>query len=551
MINDSISGSYGPLPTVSGERRKFVAGVIQRCNRELAAGSLDGKRAEAIGQLFFGVLATWSEGEFDRALIGKGSLLEKELSRQAEARGLGNFVKLREKAEQLQRGAADIGTLSARARTEQVTRVGEAVLDAAYAEAQVALALGVQPRAAGDTSTSFQLRDLSGKSIALFKPDDMGPRGPRNPKVRGVLNRVVIWVKSIFSPHIRQARQHIHEELNYRVSRHLGALNVPPTRVVSIVSPLIATARKQGSFQLFIHGAKEAEEVLQARTLSKPLQLLDSFVDFISSCVDRVMGKKRELMAASPRQRSAIGKKAEAEKIVRANLLTSLAALDFVTGQIDRKFANWMIVKSDPKPEQGRLFIDPALLIRGVKEGVGIVAIDGGASFPKSAEEQVEAANQYLWAEMLQEDHYLDGNQLNLGWQEKVEEELLECHLALDLPRLGERELKPFKELLSQVIDPYINHKKNGRLRARPSLHELREKIAKKKLLPLSQKELQALAKTAQQLLMLRERVAIFECFLVPRELQEERGLTIQRLAGIRTPKEIAAFWQWYDRERL
>ena len=114
------------------------------------------------------------------------------------------------------------------------------------------------------TSGNYQVRDLAGRSIGLFKPVSESPHGPHNPhlwiKIRNLLQNLCLNS----SPCTDETRGHAAEEYASRVNDLFGWTGeqdflVPTTRRTSFISQSLATPNvlQAGSFQLFLRRSQD------------------------------------------------------------------------------------------------------------------------------------------------------------------------------------------------------------------------------------------------------------------------------------------------------
>lgn len=515
-----------------------VISVITTLENKLATdpSAITHTQKNAIKRLFFETLAKLPEDIFSRSLIKKKGELEKLLSEGALQGGTLAIGIAREKYESLQRPVTTHET----DKIAEATEIGEALLNLIESEAELAIALGVMPVAAGAASTSFYLRDLAGKKIAIFKPEDLGPRSPHK-----LASGVKAWFASsiLGQKSIRQAKQHVGEVVSYKASLNTGALNVPPTKITSLACEVFAKsgkkiALKEGSLQAFVPGCTTAKDFLGAEKLGTLDVIKRAIKDWASG-----------MRSQEPRLATAPDKLKNLDRI-NTGLYRHFMMLDFLTGQIDRHFENWMILapqtESTQEAREPRVALCIDRLFRLDETGNAIVLIDGGASFPKGHIKMgLETRHQYLEAELPIGEKPIYDPEMPLhlppDWDTKILDDLLQASLIQDIPK-NQDARKPIEATLRAIINAHIDPT-TGRVSKMPSQGNLETELKEKiKSLPKGTTSTH-LAKIVLQVLGTVERIAIIKCFLNPPAGQEHE-YTFRRLSRISTGAEVENFWK-------
>lgn len=243
------------------------------------------------------------------------------------------------------------------------------------------------------SSGSYFLRDPSGKIVGVFKPKDEEPYGDNNPKWVKWIHRKVFpctFGRSCLIPNVGYLSEAgaslIDEKLNLQI--------VPTTRVVRLSNKCFNYTKrfrflskskypkKVGSLQTFVHGYKDAQEVIP--TLSN--------------------------------------KNANIQQQLQYNY-QKLVVLDFITRNTDRGNDNWMIRIDELDLESMLQSVDTLEVsetsmssVDAVKtHSLKIAAIDNGLSFPITHPENWRTYP-YYWA-------YLE--YVNQPFQKKITEKIL------------------------------------------------------------------------------------------------------------------------------
>lgn len=195
----------------------------------------------------------------------------------------------------------------------------------AVAAADFAMKLGIAPKAVKEgASGTYFLRDLSGKNIGVFKPKDEETLAPQSPKPTSQISRIAVKILPLATAAFcSSGNAYKAEAAASIVSQQLGLNNVPTTRVVSLAHPVFNYSKvarnetvlpsKEGSFQLFIQTPHtRADKYLKYGIAWKIYKLF------------RLEHKKLE-------------------KKIDQSEFEKLVILDFVIGNIDRHFANWIV----------------------------------------------------------------------------------------------------------------------------------------------------------------------------------------------------------------
>ncbi|SCV72302.1 BQ2448_4996 [Microbotryum intermedium] len=145
-----------------------------------------------------------------------------------------------------------------------------------------AISLNVQPRLnVKGSSGSYFAKGKNGHALAIFKPKDEEPYGNLNPKLtkwlhRHFFSRIIPFGRACLIPQL----SYLSESAASLMDRRLGTYIVPPTQVVPLSSPAffydwidreraqrqrqpVPLPDKQGSFQVFLKGFKDASDFLR------------------------------------------------------------------------------------------------------------------------------------------------------------------------------------------------------------------------------------------------------------------------------------------------
>lgn len=278
------------------------------------------------------------------------------------------------------------------------------------------------------------MRDLEGKSIAIFKPSDTGPCGKANLTLQGRIGH--FFRKKIFSQTaLRASKHHISELLSAEISEALHLAITPPTKICRIQERLLrpqeaTLAEKEGSFQVVVPNAQTLGSILSPEQLSflkNPFQYI------------------RSLFTRTPQH-------------ISLEKLADLAILDYMTGQVDRHFDNWMHADLQPVATLStfQLQLSDALQDHFGSNNV-IFAIDNGASFPKHDIPRLQHPFQYAWTALERSNRPLPIQQLELIRNlqfETIQTILLRNFLAIDL-----QEAEPnARQAAEQAIIDAIEH---------------------------------------------------------------------------------------------
>ncbi len=521
--------------------REEVMQFVDDCKYASAQPTITREDKAKIASVFFNQLAKLPETLFDRRLIQKNSSLEKLLAEelQQQTGHAKSLITLRHEYEQL-----CLARQEALSPSEKAT-IGDTLLDLIEKEALLALKLGIQPKAAGEASTAFFLRDLQGKKIAIFKPDELGPRAKNNPKLSSRIK--TFFAKHIFGfRSIRQARQRVGEEFTYLASKSIGVMTVPPTKITAIQANLLLPNMDKvlrGSLQVFVEGITPAGEVLH----KKAPKTLDIIIKYFQKIIYGIIAT---VTKAPLRTKESAGTLSAEETAISTRLLLPFAAVDFITGQIDRHWNNWML--SLPKTtaskesaekasaDNGRIGISVQRLF-ACDNGKCIVAIDNGACASVNYPGEIEDRNQYLWSELDLSNIIVADEWQKLkpepepDWQQKIMHNLLQTGLAEDAPDSEESQKKKLEEQIMQIVKSVQ--------RSPPSLEGIKQILSKKITDP---KLLRRISKLTSQLCAMKERLAVFEIFTDPPEKHRDY-FTLKALGQIRTRADFQRFWKIVD----
>lgn len=237
------------------------------------------------------------------------------------------------------------------------------VMNETIQKIQLAFRLGIRPQGTDEgCSGSYFLKDIQGKKLAIFKPSDEEVLASNTSKLSSKMKRLFYRIFPHFSPtavHCMSGEGYKAEEAASRISESLNLPTVPLTRITRLTHPDFyystqdrargTLPEKEGSLQIFIQQSQTAEVSLSISNQSRfrPrfyqwLLGLPSWTNFLKARISQE----------------------EFERFV---------IIDYIVGNLDRHFANWMI---NSKEE--------------------IKAIDNGYAIPHKHTE-TRRTNQYLW----------------------------------------------------------------------------------------------------------------------------------------------------------
>jgi hypothetical protein len=503
---------------------------------------------EDLSALFFDVLGMLPEQIFNRGIIRKNSALEKVLVKAWQERMHEMRPNLIDARQECERTLAD--------PTSTKAQVGQKLLELVEKEALFALSLGVRPKSAGATSTAFFLRDLEGKKIAIFKPDSLGPAGKENPKLLAKIARF-FYKKVLRLTGIRQSRQRVGEAFCYRMSASLGHFTAPPTKILEtqafltphdgvkafFLLPKVKGApnpeTQRGSLQVLIDGVVPARNVLPGGAPSKVRLLFG----VCSRLIKNLIFPDRPLLRAKQPPHPHFSDPSLPPKI-----FLGFALFDFITGQIDRHLENWMLPVAQPQKKSARIEVSAQRLFSAAENGSYIVSIDNGASAPVGYPSELETFHQYVWAKLPMADIAVSALARELplepGWRHNIIRYFLDVALPEDLremPQHIQDKHAQISALMHQCTQSILHPIPQEQLRSLLQ-NGLKDIFGSTHIPP---KLLRQLTKIALQMLAMKERIAVIDCFLAPPKGYEAR-FTLKTLAKIRTKNDYARFWRDY-----
>lgn len=322
---------------VQGNVRLTISNTIKQLdpNNIPTDGKINSRFFE---ELFFDNISALSLRIFDRRLM-------EELDRDILKLIAPNFLDAREKI--------GFDTLEI---NDEVLTTNNDYFAYAVATADFALKLGIAPKPVkeGANGTYF-LKDLSGKNIGVFKPKDEETLAAQAPKRRSrfirLTHRILPFATAAFCYNGNACKAETAASI---VSQQLGLNNVPTTRLASFTHPAfnyssdahneIELPPKEGSFQLFIQ--------------TPHIQADEYFKIGINWNVYKLFGIAHKRLKGNIDQ-------SEFEKLV---------ILDFIIGNIDRHFANWLITQMNK-----------------------ILCIDNGFAMAHKHTDSISSVHQYEW----------------------------------------------------------------------------------------------------------------------------------------------------------
>jgi hypothetical protein len=464
--------------------QKKVQAILQQLDAAVPTALLEENDKKRLGAFFFETLASLSEKVFDRSSLNRLHGLKRELI------SLCTDTPMKE------------GKSSLIERIEQ--------------EAKIALALGIPPERGGGVSESFILKDIEGKKIAIFKPTLLGPRSKHNSSLKSRMSRLVSRLMGYHS--IRHHRESFWEVFSYRASKRLQFDLVPPTSFASFSSKSLGSSLQQkapleGSLQLFVPGMKEAGEVLHRSEKCFFNAVIQTLFRLLKSLFTPSLLAQLEKKCPLPEKVGEINQNDLSKKLVAYFVL-----FDFLTGQNDRHWDNWMVNVEDIE-KQSVYGVEVRTFLRTEEEGKRcIVAIDNGSCLPRSTP-------QFL------EDHHM----------------YLQCEL--DIAKIGitkaldEEERKRIHDELDGVVPDFMNLALSMEFK-KEHLEKIKDALLRGDAnpdLPFSQKEKKQYEKVLNQLSLLQSRIQVLKVFLLPPK-QLEGHYTFKLLASLKQEAEYMRF---------
>lgn len=448
-------------------------------------GPEENEAKEKMKVLFFETLASLSTEFFDRSIINRFQGLKKELI------SLCSYDLRSEGDESL-----------------LISRIEQ--------EAKLALSLGVRPEKGTGVSGSYILKDLEGKKIAIFKPSLLSPGTKYNTTA---ISRIGRFIKILMGYHgIRRRRESLGEVFSYRASERLCFHVVPPTTLThfpsAVLDPTLSLPNQlEGSLQMFIPGVKEAGDVLNRHekcflvAVFKTIFRLLKWLFTPSLLAQLEKGRPLEKASQEP-NKEGLSKK----------LYAYFALFDFLTGQHDRHWGNWMINVEDMK-NKSVYGVEVRSFLRTDEGGERcIVAIDNGACLPQATPKFLEDHNMYLHSE-LDIAGFSITDALDLEERTRISHELegaADEFIALSLP------IEFHEGIRDTVKESLLQGKKDP-----PGTCLPREKARYKKLLG--------------QLSLLKSRIEVLRAFLLPPE-KLKGHYTFKLLASLRQTSHYKRF---------
>ena len=481
--------SVSKKKTNTEEVRGKVQAILQEVGEAIQGplGPEEKESKERIKVLFFETLASLSNELFDRSLINHFQGLKKEL-------------------------------LSLCAPDCQQKDGEELLISRIEQEAKLALSLGVHPEKGTGVSGSYILRDIEGKKIAIFKPSLLSPGTKYNVSLTSRISRLF---KSLLGYHgIRMKRESVGEVFSYRVSERIRFHLVPPTTLASFSSAALDSSLRlpsqlEGSLQMFIPGVKEAGDVLKRSEKNFLVAVIKTIFRLLKSLFTPSLLVQLEKGQPLAKVSGEVNKEGLSKQVY-----AYFALFDFLTGQHDRHWGNWMINVEDMKNQ--RVYgVEVRRFLRTEEEGGKcLVAIDNGACLPRSTPKFLEDHHMYLHSELdIASLSVTDA--LDLHERTRISQELegaVDEFLSLSLPVEFRKEVRETaKELLLQG-------KKEP-----PATFLPKEKARYKNL--------------RDQLSLLKSRIEVLQTFLLPPE-EREGHYTFKLLASLRQTSHYKRFIQ-------
>ncbi|KAF2430215.1 hypothetical protein EJ08DRAFT_679279 [Tothia fuscella] len=267
-------------------------------------------------------------------------------------------------------------------------RVTKADFDGAVEAVRVAIELGTHPLLISQGSSgSYFARNSSGKILAVFKPKDEEPYASKNPKWTKWIHRNLFpffFGRACLIPNL----SYISEAAAYVLDQRLKTNIVPYTDIVSLSSKSFhydfwdrrayyrkkkPFPEKQGSFQMFLKGYKDATQFLKQHP----------WPDQHSSNIDAPRRRKRRRWTEDCRPSGPQDSDDEDEGSVEGSVnsaaetnrrrvfwteklqqslreeLEKLVILDYIMRNTDRGLDNWMI-RIDTKTQKASIVAEPA-----------------------------------------------------------------------------------------------------------------------------------------------------------------------------------------------
>ncbi len=228
---------------------------------------------------------------------------------------------------------------------------------------QLAFRLGIRPQGTDEgCSGSYFLKDIDGKKLAIFKPSDEEVLASNTSKFSSKMKRIFYRIFPHFSPtavRCMSGEGYKAEEASSRISEGLDLPTVPFTRITRFTHPDFyystedrtsgTLPEKEGSLQTFIQESQTAEVSLSISNNS------------------RFRPRLYQWLLSLPPWTNFLKARVSQEEFER------FVVIDFIIGNLDRHFANWMINNKDE-----------------------IKAIDNGYAMPHKHTES-RRTNQHLW----------------------------------------------------------------------------------------------------------------------------------------------------------
>lgn len=240
---------------------------------------------------------------------------------------------------------------------EDLLTTNEDYFNYAVAVAEFAMKLGIAPEAVkeGYNGTYF-VKDLKNRNVGVFKPKDEETFARRSHKLSGKVSKVaakfVPLATAFFCSNGNAYKAEVSASI---VSKELSLNNVPTTRVAKLAHPVFNYSNveqnepklplKEGSFQLFIQ---------------VPHQKANSYLKY------NIFWKLYTLFRIEHTSLLKKISQLEFEKLV---------ILDFIIGNIDRHFANWIVTTIKKK----------------------VLCFDNGFAMAHKHTDSVSSLHQYDW----------------------------------------------------------------------------------------------------------------------------------------------------------